>query len=98
LVLLFLCCYKPIIREGNVKRVSSLSTGFIPLEEAEASSEGILEFFFGETQVTVVALKKKRVHIYQTDLKDANFIVIYKEKYYINESTFHELMNIANTQ
>jgi hypothetical protein len=80
----------------SVKRVSSLPSGFMLLDEAEVALEGIADFVFWSNHVAIFDTKSQDLRtrcIYLTDVKNADFIVQYKGKYYINEIIYRELIN-----
>lgn len=75
---------------NDAKMVFKLPDGFVSLEEVINSSEGALNYVFWESQISF--LDAKGTCIYQTGVKNDNFIVKYKGKYYISESKYNELL------
>ena len=73
--------------------VSILPDGFIPLDKAAEESEDVLRALFWSTNF--VAYDSEGITIFQTDVKNNDFIVIYKNAYYVNESIFNEIVESA---
>jgi hypothetical protein len=83
-----------LVRENNdVKTVFSLPPGFIPLEDVIASSEGVLSCVFWESQISL--LNSEGTCVYQTSVRNSNFIVKYNGKNYINEFKYNELLKAS---
>lgn len=74
----------------DARDVLFLPDGFIELEEAVASSDERYRFVFWESQISVMS---ENVCIYQTSIRDKNFILKYKGKYYINYVKLYELIS-----
>jgi len=87
-VLIMICGL--VLGRNDARMVFSTPTDFVLLDEAVTASEGSLRYVFWENQISF--LDVENVCIYQTSVKDADFIVRYKKKYYINESKYKELM------
>lgn len=75
--------------------VRTLPSGFIAVESAieDLESAGALRFLFWSTNVVFQDIEG--VTIFQTDVHDSNFIVIYRNAYYVNEERFLEIAEYA---
>ncbi|SMC78467.1 hypothetical protein [Papillibacter cinnamivorans] len=92
LVLLLLC---GLMRERNdAKTVFNLPSGFVSLDEEITSSEGALRYVFWESRISF--LNADNICIYQTGVKNDDFIVKYNGNYYICEEKYNELLEAAN--
>lgn len=78
---------------NDAKMVFNLPAKFVSLDKAIASSQGSLRYVFWESQISF--LNSKNINIYQTNIKNGDFIVKYKGEYYISESKYNELIEIA---
>jgi len=77
----------------EVKVVRQVPKGFIYLEKGDNNWKNGLHYVFWETQISFV--DAGRICIYQTSVKNSEFIVQYKGDYYVNEEKLSELMDIA---
>lgn len=77
------------------KVVFNLPDGFVLLDEAIDSSESIFSYVFWESQISL--LDADGICIYQTSVRNDDFIVKYKEEYYVSEIKLAEcIMEIEN--
>ncbi len=76
--------------KNDIKTVIILPAEYISLDEAITSSNGIQRYMFWESQISF--LDSKGVCVYQTDVKDCDFIVKYKGGYYIDKSMYNKLI------
>lgn len=71
----------------EVETVSFLPEGFVPLDTVITDSDGrLLEYVFWETQISFLDEEGKA--IYQSNVKNDDFIVEYNGEYYINKNEF----------
>jgi len=73
--------------------VRSVPDGFISLSEALADKDGIMTRFFWSYSFGFQ--DSEGVTIFQTDVKNNEFIVMYGDEYYINEEKFLEISSYA---
>ncbi|MNW55927.1 hypothetical protein D3C74_336190 [compost metagenome] len=69
-------------------------SGFISLNEAIDNMKGTLRYVPWESQISF--LDADNFTIYQTGFANRDFIVEYKDEYYINGEKYSELVGIAN--
>lgn len=73
--------------------VSSVPLGFISLNESLADMDGIINSFFWSSNFGFQ--DSERATIFQTDVKNSGFIVMYKNEFYINEDKFLGIVDYA---
>ena len=73
--------------------VHAMPQGFISLREAIENMEGILTSFFWSTNIAIQ--DSEGVTIFQTDVKNNNFIVMYENNTYVNKEIFLEIAAYA---
>ena len=76
------CIYKKCDRY-SVNTVIANPRGYVPLQKIIELSYGELNYFFWETQISIIDSDNNC--IFQTSVKDKDFIVKYKGNYYIGE-------------
>ncbi|MNN08659.1 hypothetical protein D3C81_1215200 [compost metagenome] len=80
---------------NDTKMVSKVvPSGFISLNEAIDNTKGTLRYVPWESQISF--LDADSFTIYQTGFANRDFIVEYKDEYYINGEKYSELVGIAN--
>jgi len=73
--------------------VRDLPEGFVSLNNATVGLEEVLSVFFWST--TFVVQCSESITIFQTEVKDRRFILIYQNEYYVNERVFSEIVEYA---
>lgn len=73
--------------------VSTLPDGFIALDIATKDMDGILSIYFWHT--TFGFQDSEGMTIFNTDVHDDSFIVIYRNQYYICENQFSQILDDA---
>ena len=73
--------------------VSTLPDGFTPLSIATENTYGLLRTFFWSTNFVIQ--DSEGVTVFQTDVHDDSFIVIYRNQYYICEEQFSQILDNA---
>jgi len=76
-------------------RVNEVPSGFIALNDTRQKTEGILTAFFWSTNFVVQC--SEIVTIFQTDVKNNEFIVMYNDEFYVNNDKFWEVYEYALT-
>ena len=74
--------------------VRTLPDGFIALDAAVEEKAEMLRTLFWSTNFVVQ--DSEGITIFQTDVKDRDFIVIYGNAFHVNESMFTEIAQYAN--
>ena len=98
--LLFIClnllivCFLISCKGVDAKVVSKIPDGFVSLIELDNRADNILEYIFWENLISFYDASD-RVGFYQTHIRNRDFIVKYKNEYYVNEATYLEFTNIA---
>lgn len=72
----------------RVKTVSEIPPGFISLDIAIAAEAEKLEYVFFESQIAFLNLQGDCV--YQTNVHNSDFIVQYKNEYYVDENEYNK--------
>lgn len=67
--------------------VSEVPQGYVSLNDLIESTGNKIGYIFWESQI---AITNERECIYQTNVKDKDFIVKYQEQYYINVDKFND--------
>ena len=81
--------------EFSPEVVSSVPSGFIPLNVALADMDGVMNSFFWSNNFGFQ--DSERVTIFQTNVKNNDFIVMYRNDIYINEEAFLEIATYAKS-
>lgn len=76
--------------KDDAKKVKEMPEGYISLNDAIVCCLDKLKFEFNDGLATVS--DENGECLYQTKLSNSDFIVTYKEQYYINEEKFRELL------
>jgi len=74
--------------------VKKIPLGFIHLEKGGNRQKNGLHYVSWESQISF--LDADEICIYQTSFANSDFIVKFKNEYYVNEEIFLELMKVAN--
>ena len=74
-------------------RVSEVPSGFIALNDTRGKTEGILTTLFWSTNFVVQC--SEMATIFQTDVKNNEFIVMYNNAFYVNSDKFWEVFEYA---
>lgn len=90
---------KQMGRSNDAKTVKEVPTGFIPLPKGGGNWESGSHYIFWETEISFsdAELDAGGVCIYQTNVKNSDFIVKYNNEYYVNEGKLLELIDIADS-
>ncbi len=72
----------------DAKVVSKIPANFILIDDAIASDLKDMRYVFFESQIAFCNSSDECV--YQTDVRNSDFIVKYKDKYYINKDKYNE--------
>jgi len=77
---------------------TEVPSGFISLSETINKTNGSLRYVAWESQISFLDADDNT--IYQTGFENKDFIVKYKDKYYINEAKYLEMVGVskANTE
>ena len=78
----------------DAKVVKKIPPGFIHLEMGGNRQENGLRYVAWESQISF--LDADGICIYQTSFANSDFIVKFKNEYYVNEEIFLELMKVAD--
>lgn len=79
--------------KDDAQVVKQVSPGFVYLSEEMVILENGLHYVSWETQISF--LDSEEICIYQTGFDNSDFIVKYKDEYYVNEKKLLELVDIA---
>lgn len=85
----------PFFRDNDAKLVKEIPPGFIQLPKG-GSWDNSLHYVPWESQIAF--LDDNENCIYQTGFDNSDFIVKYKNEYYVNEEKILELIDVANSQ
>jgi hypothetical protein len=87
-LILFTSCGK-----DDAKVVREIPAGFIQLPKGGGNWANGLHYVAWESQISFLDIDEKCV--YQTGFNNSDFIVKYKNEYYVNENEFWELVDMA---
>lgn len=85
-----------ISEEYEALIVDELPNGFIALDKIDLSDAN-LRYIFWESQISFISTVDNYC-VYQTDIKNKDFIVKYNNKYYINEKIYNDILNGVNNK
>lgn len=94
LVLLCLCFIWNQSKISDAQTVNKVPPNYIALKDVIDKSNGILNCVFWEGQISFyVDVEEGNICIYQAKVNDGNFIVKYKDNYYINATVLFDGYN-----
>ncbi|MCL2425580.1 MAG: hypothetical protein FWD05_04490 [Oscillospiraceae bacterium] len=85
--------YRGISDRYLPERVREVPMGFVALDTAIREYDGVLSYLFWSTNFVIQ--DSEDVTIFQTDVKNSQVIVLYRNVYYINEEKFLEILEYA---
>ena len=80
---------------NDAKVVRNIPTGFVHLPKGGGDWDNGLHYVSWETQISF--LDKDGACIYQTGFNNSDFIVKYKNEYYVDEEKLSEMIDIASS-